>query len=325
MNHPVIVRGAAIAALGAAGLIAAVIAMPPPPASSIAVPTQSNRAPLFQPLTEAPSDLAEAPVATTGDVPAGEATTSELTLVLSAERSEVPFGEVAAIAGTFFNGTEEPIVLIEPVDASTDGGRTPAYHWVVERTDGMPVRRRETFRMCGMMNPLVREDFRTLPPGESWSMGSDEPWLMPPQMYWSFTEPGEYRIQLRYVVNKELENLKPKAFDGLWGQAFEGVVPSSSILLRVDQPAEAYADRLARRRQVPVGGSRAEAETVMGTPDHVSSSESQGETYLVYYLAEPSECAPLTLDYPRFEEDERPRVIVTLGDTGVVTEVVLLP
>ena len=309
---------------------------PGPPATPTVARPRSTPDPLYLPLALAHFERAVATAppspqlpgepdasATPPPIETPSMTVDELALLLRAEDTELPFGAVTDFTGAFVNGTEDSVTIIEPADASTWGWRVPDYRWVVEREDGAPVRARVIPR-CGMMNPLVPDDFRTLHPDASWTLRPDHPWMVSPDWHWSFTEPGTYRVQLRYEVDKSREEPVFPAIEDLWQQTLEGVVPSTTVLVHVAPPAEErFVERLARRHQVPIGGSRAEAEGVMGEPDQVAEG-SEGEVHLAYYLTElPAD--PESLPYPRSEHIDAPRVVVTLGAAGTVSEVLLLP
>ena len=88
-----------------------------------------------------------------------------------------------------------PFEVVPSLDASDVGWRYPKIGIDIEH-DGEPVTV-ETWGRCGMMNPLTADDLRTLPPGESLnpfgpgSFGHE-------RLRWTPTEPGEYRVRLRY-------------------------------------------------------------------------------------------------------------------------------
>lgn len=185
-----------------------------------------------------------------------------VTAVLKATKTDYVVGETPQIQVGLKNESDDPVVLVGSLDASDIRWRYPYCYLEIK---GPPDAQQWGLGRCGNTNPLRREDFVTVQPGEvfdPYQTVDDYGFFSCSQLDWhNFAVAGTYRLTWVYSTNSQT----PQEWVGdgtldevseLLSQVPRGEARSNSIEVTFAPPPEGYVPTTLIPRDHPEAAHR---------------------------------------------------------------------
>ncbi len=123
----------------------------------------------------------------------------DLVCILSAENLEIKLGELPKLKLTITNNSKQPIYLIGLLDGSGSEQRMPYYYFIINKPKPDSI----FFPRCKLLNPLKKEDFIRVNPGESfnpYARNNQSDWVYDHSISQkeTFKNAGVYKISFQY-------------------------------------------------------------------------------------------------------------------------------